>query len=89
MKHVVKRAGHTEPYDSNKLYTSIYATCLAVREPTSASRVTAKKIVKDVDKWLETKQEVTVHDIRAFAGKKLLEADHHAGYLYLHHKIMW
>lgn len=89
MKHIVKRAGHSEIYDSKKLYDSIYASCLAIREPADSSKVIAKKITTDVEKWLESKQEVTVHDIRAYAGKKLLEINHHAGYLYLHHRIMW
>jgi transcriptional regulator NrdR family protein len=89
MKHVIKQAGHTEAFDENKLYSSIYATCLAVNEPLASAKVTAKKVTADVKKWLEPKSEVTVHDIRAYAGKKLGEIDHHAAYLYLHHRIMW
>ena len=89
MKHVIKQAGHTEAYDEKKLYNSIYATCLAVNEPLDSAKVIAKKVTKDVEKWLETKAEVTVHDIRAYAGKCLSETDHHAAYLYTHHRIIW
>jgi transcriptional regulator NrdR family protein len=89
MKHVIKRAGHTEAFDRKKLYNSIYATCLAVNEPLNLAKSNAQKVTDNTEKWLENKAEITVHDIRAFAGKDLGKINHHAAYLYLHHHIMW
>jgi len=89
MKNVIKSTGQTEAYESEKLYTSIYASCLGVHEPKNAAEVTAKKVVKDMDTWLGKQSEVTTADIRKMAGKYLSEINNHAGYLYLHHHIMW
>lgn len=89
MKHIVKRNGILETYDNRKVYGSIYASCLSVHEPAMAAELVAEKITKDVTSWIAGKSEVTANDVRLFAGKKLSEINPHAGYLYLHHRIMW
>ena len=89
MKHVVKRAGHIESFDNRKVYASIYASCLAVHEPSEVAELVAQKTTREVEAWLATKNEVTSNDIRRQAGKFLGKTSPHAGYLYLHHRIMW
>lgn len=89
MKHVVKRSQHIEAFDNRKVYASIYASCLSVHEPTVAAELIAEKVSKDVEAWIATKSEVTANDIRHTAGTYLTEINPHAGYLYLHHRIMW
>jgi len=89
MKHIVKRNGSTEVYDTKKLYASIYASCLSVHESATVAELAAQKITDDVNSWLAKKTEVTADDIRKTAGKYLSEFNPHAGYLYLHHHIMW
>jgi len=89
MKHIVKRAGHTESYDERKLYASVYASCLAVREPVGSAELVAKEIVRLVGEWLNNKHEVSSHDIRLQASKHLKVINPDASFQYLHHKVIY
>lgn len=89
MKHIVKRAGHTETYDRRKLYASIYAACLSVREHTGSAELIAGEVTRELEKWLETKHEVTANDIRHVAAKHLKVINPDAAYMYLHHRVIW
>lgn len=89
MQHIVKRAGHTEQYDAKKLYGSIYAACLAMREPVGTAEVVAEKVVADVEAWLAKKSEVTSNDIRRIAAQHLHGYNPDAAYAYMHHRVMW
>jgi transcriptional regulator NrdR family protein len=89
VKHIVKRAGHTELYDNRKLYASIYAAALAVREPAGSAELIAKEVVDRVEEWLGSKHEVTSNDIRVQAAKHLKAINEHAAFQYKHHRIVW
>lgn len=89
MKHIVKRGKHTEPYDPKKLYASIYAACLSVREHPGSAEVIAAQVVKDFDAWLEKKHEVTSNDIRKQAHDRLQTINPDAAHMYLHHRVIW
>lgn len=89
MKHIVKRAGHVESYDERKLYASIYAAALAVREPVGSAELIAKEVIDRVGEWLGSKHEVTSNDIRAQAAKHLSAINPDAAFQYLHHRIIW
>ena len=82
IKLIVKRAGHTEPYDEKKLYASIFSACLAVREPVGTAEVLAEKVVSDVNTWLGKKHEVSSNDIRRVASEKLHGYNVEASHLY-------
>lgn len=89
MKHIVKRAGHTEPYDVRKLHVSIYAACLGVGLHQGAAEQVAREVVHEFNEWLSKKHEVTSNDIRRQAAKYLREINPDAGHLYLHHRVIW
>lgn len=89
MKHIVKRAGHTESYDERKLYGSIYAACLSVREHPGSAELIAQEVSKDVGQWLEAKHEVTSNDIRRAAAESLKVINPDAAHMYLHHRVIW
>ncbi len=89
MKHIVKRAGHNEAYDVRKLYASIYAACLSVREHPGSAELIAEEVVKEVETWLAHKHEVTSNDIRLQAAKHLLVINPDAGHIYTHHRVIW
>lgn len=89
MKHIVKRGGHVESYDERKLYASIYAASIAVREPAGSAELIANEVVKTVNNWLGTKHEVTSNDIRRIAGNHLRVINPDAGYQYVHHRVVW
>lgn len=88
MQHIVKRHGHTEPYDEKKLYASIYSACLSVREPAGSADLIAAKVVSDISTWLEKKHEVTANDIRRHTAVHLKSYNPDAGFIYLHHRVM-
>jgi transcriptional regulator NrdR family protein len=89
MTHVIKRSGKSEPYMEQKVFASIYASCLAVHAPKSTAESVASQVTKAVNNWLIKKGEITTHDIRKEVGKYLSNLEPHAGYFYLHHRIMW
>lgn len=89
MKHIVKRHGHTEAYDEKKLYASVYAACQSVREPAGSAELIAEKVVADIRPWIEQKTEVTSNDIRRQAAKHLEVYNPDAGYMFLHHRVVW
>lgn len=86
MKHIIKRKGHTEPYDQRKLYASIYAACLSVRATEGEAELVADRVCKDVEVWLEKKHEVTAHDIRRIASQHFEVYNPDAAYMYKYHR---
>jgi transcriptional regulator NrdR family protein len=86
MKHIIKRKGHTESYDRSKLYASVYAACLSVRVPEGEAELVAEQVCQDTEKWLESKHEVTAHDIRRQAGHHLEVYNPDAAYMYRNHR---
>lgn len=88
-KHIVKRGGHTEAYDSRKLYASIYSAVMTMREPAGTAEVIAEKVVNDVESWLGRKSEVLSNDIRRVAAKYLYGYHPEAAYSYMHHRVVW
>lgn len=86
MKHIVKRAKHTEEYDERKLYASVYAACVAVRVSPGEAELVARQVCQDVGSWLEDKHEVTASDIHRQAAKNLKAYNPDAGYIYETHR---
>ncbi len=86
MKHIVKRAGHSENYDERKLYASIYAACLSVREHPGSAELVAQEVVEQFARWLESKHEISSNDIRRVAGSYLKQLNPDAGHMYLLHR---
>jgi hypothetical protein len=89
MKHIVKREGHVEVYDNHKLYASLYAAVLSVREPVGTAEVIAKEVVQEFEDWLGSKHEVTANDIRRVAGEALRAIHPDAAFQYIHHRVVW
>ena len=89
MKHVVKRGQHTQSYDPKKLYASIYAACLSVREHPGSAELIAEQVVKEFSDWIQKKHEVTSNDIRRQAHMYLQTINPDAAHMYLHHRVIW
>lgn len=86
MKHIVKRKGHAEEYDSRKLYASIFSACISVRATEGEAELVAERVVKDVEQWLGKKHEVTSVDIRRVASQNLAAYHADAEYMYRRHR---
>jgi transcriptional regulator NrdR family protein len=89
MQHIVKRKGHTEPYDEKKVYASTFAACQSVREPVGGSELIAEKVMKEVNSWISKKHEVTANDIRRQAAKHLNVYNPDAAHMLLHQRVVW
>ena len=86
MKHIVKRAGHREAFDGKKVYASVYAACLAVRCQTTDAELIASEVMKDIEKWVLDKHQVSSHEIAHATAKALRLYNSDAAYLYQHHR---
>lgn len=87
---IVKRQGKrpSEPFNPQKLHSSIYAACLSVRSPEGYAAQTASDVCALVEVWCVNKPEVTSADIRRQAAKALNTFHPEASYLYQHHRVI-
>jgi len=85
-KHIVKRAGHSEPYEQRKVYASVYSALLAVHEPTGTAELLSDKVTQEVDTWMEGKTEVTSADILRKASERLNILHPDAAWIYLYQR---
>lgn len=88
VRHVVKRRGHTEPYDREKLHASICAVSLAAGEVFWDVHLLAEEAIEEVEAWLETKYEVTSNDIRRVTAEALAKNSEDAAVLYRAQRIL-
>lgn len=86
---IIKRGGHrpTEAFSIEKLHASIVAACLSARAPVGQAEAIARAVTNDVLEWLESRPEVTSHDLRRIAAKRLHTHHPDASYLYEQHRI--
>lgn len=86
---VVKRSGRrpSEKFSREKLHSSIVAACMSVHAPVGQAEAIADIICKDVRDWLETRPEVTSHDLRRIAHGRLRSHHPDAAYVYEQHRI--
>ena len=85
---IIKQQGGrpTESFDQAKLHASVLAACLSVRSPVGEAENTAGNVTKAVVIWLDTKPEVTSHDLRRIASHHLKKFHPEAAYLYEQHR---
>jgi len=69
-----------------KLHKSIVAACLASGAPTGHAESLARRVVDQVEEWLESRPEVTSNDIRRVASQYLRTYHPDASFLYEHHR---
>ena len=86
MKHIVKRAGHSENFEDRKVYASVFAACVAVRAQATDAELIAKEVSKDLSQWVLDKSSVTSHQIAQEVFKSLRLYNSDAAYLYEHHR---
>ena len=86
---VVKRNGRrpTEDFSRDKLHSSVVAACLSDGVPVGHAEKIANAVCEHVDEWLEPHHEVTSHDIRRVAARKLHVHHPDAAYLYEQHRL--
>ena len=85
---IIKRQGQrpTESFDKTKLHQSIVAASLSARAPEGQADTIAYAVTNYVLDWLESRPEVTSHDIRLVASRHLRAHHPDAAYLYEQHR---
>lgn len=86
IKHGKKH--RSEQFAREKLFASLVATCISVNTPVGQAEALANAVCDAVIEWLESRPEVTSHDIRINATKHLKKFHPEAAYLYEQHKII-
>lgn len=71
-----------EPFKASKLNKAIHAACLNVRTPEDSALATSNIVCKEVQQWLQTKQEVTSLDIKDKTTEILEKYHPEAAYIY-------
>ncbi len=77
---------HPELFDREKLHKSIIGACLSSGGPSGHAESIARRVVDEVDTWLENRPEVTSADLRRVAARSLKTYHPDASYLYEHHR---
>lgn len=80
------RRNHSEHYDELKLRRSLSTACNSVGISEGATEDIVKRVMQTIQKWLDSKSEVTDCDIRRKASERLEELCPEAGYLYKNQK---
>ena len=80
---VVKRKGHTEPYDEKKVYASVYAAALNCHYDEMQSEKIASEVMKKINKWAAGKTSLASTDIREQILKTI--QDKYVALMYKHH----
>lgn len=85
---IIKRKGQrpTESFNRDKLHQSIVAATLSARAPEGQADNIAHAVTNYVLEWLESRPEVTSHDIRLVATRHLRAHHPDAAYLYEQHR---
>jgi transcriptional regulator NrdR family protein len=85
---IIKRRGErpTEAFDRQKLHKSVVAASLSARAPEGQAENIAYAVTNYVLEWLESRPEVTSHDIRLVATRHLRAHHPDAAYLYEQHR---
>ena len=86
MTIVVKRAGHTEEFDSRKIYASVYAACLNVHLHEGEAELIADKVMGEIKEWAKDQKEVTAHEIFMQTSAILVKYNPDAAYIYSTHR---
>lgn len=86
---IIKRSGRrpTEAFEVEKLKASIEAACLSAGTAPGQAESIARAVARDVADWLESRPEVTSHDLRRIAADTLKNHHPDAAYLYDQHRI--
>ena len=63
MANIVKRRGHSEPFDARKIYAAAYASCRNAHLSEMLAENIADNVQKRMEEWVADKKEVSSDDI--------------------------
>ena len=84
-RHVIKRKGHQEIYDEKKVYASVYSAALNCHYSEKKSEKLAERVMKAVNKLVESKRVFNSSSIRNFILGILERIDSDVALMYEHY----
>ena len=84
-RYVVKKAGHLEHYDRDKIYRSVYSACYVVHKKHEECHRIAKQVVEKADRYVKGTREITTKDIFNLVKKELHKIDKDIHFMYSEH----
>ena len=84
--HIVKRRGHTESFDSKKVYAASYSACRNAHLSEMLSENIADAVEKRLVSWVEDKTEISSDDIFQEIIAVLKELHPDAAFLFETHR---
>ena len=83
---IIKKDGHEEEFKKEKVYQSVYESCLnAHHEKKKASNI-ANKVIRDLMKHFKSKKLVKSHEVFKYIATLLEKYDEDAAFLYETHR---
>lgn len=86
MIHIVKRAGHKEPFDARKVYGSVFFACRNVHLDEPEAEKIAEQVSKRIEQWVKPKKSVSSQDISQQVAKELDKINADAAFMYETHR---
>lgn len=86
MVHIVKRKGHKEPFDSRKIYASVYAAARNAHLSELESEKIAEATASALEKWIAKRALVSSQDIFEQTVRVLSELHPDVAFLYKTHR---
>ncbi len=86
MTHIVKRKGHTEPFDPRKVYASAYSACRNAHLSEMMAEKIAESVTAGLKKWIAKKPRVSSQEIFEQVNKVLKDLHPDAAFLYETHR---
>jgi transcriptional regulator NrdR family protein len=83
---IVKRRGHTEPFESRKLYASVFAACRNAHLAEAEAEKFAGIVADEISAWVAHQETVTSEQIFREAAAALRRLHTDAGFLYETHR---
>ena len=86
MKQLVKRRGHTEPFDEKKLYGSILAACMSLRMKDEEAELLSETVSQEVVKAVADAETVDAATLHKHVAERLHRYNPDAAFLYDTHR---
>lgn len=83
---IVKKAGHNEQYDKEKVFYSAYAACLNASIDDKEAQQLGKHVAMEINKWIKGKKEINSTKIFNQVTKILAKKNKNAAFMYATHR---
>lgn len=86
LQRIVKRKGHSEYFDSKKIYASVYAACMTLRMHGSEAELIAEMVSHEIEEQMKDKNQITTHELHKMVAENIEKYHPDAAYMYESHR---